>query len=96
MGKAHDIDELSIQSQATFLKWRAGVAVREAMWPRQKRTFQRHKKEILEVLGVDILKSMPEQCALVRELKCHGSYLIPREEGEPQGFVAGILQKVTG
>lgn len=92
MGKEHDIDELSIQSQATFLKWRAGVAVREAMWPKQKRTFQRHKKEILEVLGVDILKSLPDQYELVRGLKCHGSYLIPREQSQYQGFFAGALR----
>ena len=87
-----EIENLSSQAQATFLKWKDGVAVRDSMWPKQKRTFQRHKKEILEVLGVDINETVREQMAALERVRYHGDYLLKRDQSVGQGFLPGLLR----
>jgi hypothetical protein len=99
--RSKDLDELSLQAQATFLKWKEGIAVKAIMIPsgrasKQRRTYFRHKAEILEVLGVNISKTVQEELGALEKVKYHGEYLIKRDSSAPQGFLSGLFQRVSG
>lgn len=86
MGKNRDIEELTTQAQAAFLKWKDGIALKAIMIPGnvhrrpgQERSFYRYKAEILEVLGVDIANTVREQMGELASVKYHGEYLLRRD-----------------
>jgi len=98
MGKSRDIDELSVQAQVTFLKWKDGIDVKGMMIPAserkspRRRTFYRHRAEIQAVLGVNIHKTVAQQMAVLQDVKYHGEYLIKRDAPTAQGFLPGVLR----
>lgn len=97
MGKSRDVDELPMGVQATFLRWKDGIAVKAAMIPngrqsRQRRTYFRHRELILDLLGVDISKTIGEQMGELATVKYNGEYLLRRDSPVAQGFFAGVLR----
>ena len=94
MGRVPDIADLTWQAQGTFLKWKDGIAVKAIMMPKQRRSFFRHKAEILEVLGVNISKTVREEMGALENIKYHGEYLVRRDVSVAQGFLPGVLRPV--
>jgi len=97
MGKNRDVEELTTQAQAAFLKWKDGIALKSIMIPGdhhsgQYRTFYRYKAEILDVLGVDISKTVREQMGELEGVKYHGEHLLGRDSPTAQGFLPGVLR----
>jgi len=99
VGKNREVEELTTQAQAAFLKWKDGIALKAIMipgnvhrLPGRERTFYRYKAEILDVLGVDISKSVREQMGELEHVKYHGEYLLGRDSPTAQGFLPGVLR----
>lgn len=77
MGKSKNLEELTPAAVRTFLMWNSGIAVKAVMIKSaQRRTYNRHKRELLEVLGIDISKTILEQTEARAEVKFNGEYLI--------------------
>ena len=89
MSKSRNLEDLSTPGAIrTFLLWNSGVAVKSVMrHSPQERSYWRHKADILEVLGVDISKTLLEQTAARSEVKFNGEYLIKRDRAPSEAVL---------
>lgn len=91
MSRVHDIDELPWSTQGVVLRWLGGEDVMAMM---SKTTRYRHRRIIMNELGVDIAISAKEQEQIVDHLKLDGKYLKEHEvKSLPQLILQGLIYK---
>lgn len=76
MNRVKDVDCLPLAMQASFLRWLAGEDVRMIM---TKPRFYRHRRRIMDELGVDIHIPANGQKVVLEHLRFDGKYLREKE-----------------
>lgn len=90
MARIKEVESLPWAMQATVLKWLEGQDIRMSL---KKATFYRHRRLILDTLGVDVSLPASGQKLVLERIKYDGNYLREREVKQLPTFLNSLVYR---